>query len=372
VSHSMRVEHPNLKQFRQEGCLSYIFYDAARDRAQSGSGEAILIDPRADLLEEYREYLSEHHLKPSLVVDTRVHWHHLSGSHFVSEHYGVPIAMSRHTDSQRATRRLSQGERLRAGRWELEVLETPGVSPDALCLHGHGMLLVGDTMQIGVPARADLPGGDPAALWRSLHEVLGALPDDTVVLPGYDLQSLLFSTLGVERKRNPDWLAGSSEALARAKAEETAPRGDGDLKRRFEYNRSLRPDDNAESHFGNGLPPPARGGRDTPGVASISVEKYAHKLKERPDGVLFVDVREPSEFAEGHMPGAINFPLSELSLHLRELSAAKRVYFSCRIGRRSRLAARTLDYLGFSDVVDVSGGFQAWQNAGLPLSPGSG
>ena len=198
------------------------------------------------------------------------------------------------------------------------------------------------------------------ACWRGL-------PHDTVVLPGFDRPGLLFSTLQVERERNPDFRAASAAELERIKREEPPARGEGDLRRRFAYNRERSPVDNAESHFGSGLPPSPSRQAGEGGFASINVEKYALKLKKHEPGTLFIDVREPEEFVAGHMRGAVNYPLSELSFHLSELAAAKRIYLSCRIGRRSRLAARTLDYLGYSDVVDVSGGIQAWQTAGLPV-----
>jgi rhodanese-related sulfurtransferase len=114
------------------------------------------------------------------------------------------------------------------------------------------------------------------------------------------------------------------------------------------------------------MPAPAVSGAAR-GVATINVEKYALKMKERAPGVHFLDVREPDEFRAGHMPGAVNYPLSELALHLEELARYKRIYVSCQAGRRSGPAARTLDYLGFPDVVNVSGGFKAWENAGLPV-----
>jgi rhodanese-related sulfurtransferase/glyoxylase-like metal-dependent hydrolase (beta-lactamase superfamily II) len=359
------LEHPGLKQFRQEGCLSYIFFDAAK----SGRREAIIVDPRADLMEEYREYLAEWSLEPVLVVDTALHWHHLSGSHLFVESYRIPVAMSARTECERVTQRLHHGDEVRAGRWSLKTLETPGVATDAICLQGQGLLLAGDTLQIGAAARTDLPGGDVAALWNSLQKVLSVLPQGTIVLPGFDRPGFLFSTLEVEKKKNPDWRHATAAQLASAKAEEDAPRGEGDIRRRLEYNRSTHPSDNAESHWGSGMPP-SPSLRDNHGMASISVEKYAQKLKGRTPGTLFVDVRERSEFVDGHMPGVLNFPLSELSLYLDKIAAAKRVYVSCRIGRRSRLAVRTLDYLGFSDIVDVSGGFQAWKNAGLPVTEG--
>jgi rhodanese-related sulfurtransferase len=102
----------------------------------------------------------------------------------------------------------------------------------------------------------------------------------------------------------------------------------------------------------------------------ISVEKCAQKLKTHPSDTCLLDVREASEFEGSHIPGSVNVPMSELALHVEELARFKRVYVLCQSGRRrSELAARTLDYLGFQDIVRVKGGFQAWTGMGLPVAP---
>src|SRR4051812_272325 len=130
---------PGLKQFRQEGCLSYLVFDPA-------SRAGALVDPRADFIEDYRQYIAENRINLSLVVDTRLHWHHLSGTHLLAETFGAQVAMSSRTESKRVTRKLVAGEQLLVGKLAFRVLETPGVSPDAICLHGEGMLFCGETL----------------------------------------------------------------------------------------------------------------------------------------------------------------------------------------------------------------------------------
>ena len=63
----------------------------------------------------------------------------------------------------------------------------------------------------------------------------------------------------------------------------------------------------------------------------------------------------------------VNIPLSELGMHLGEISRHPRVYLSCLSGGRSGLATRTLGYVGLQNVVNVTGGFRAWKNAGHPV-----
>ncbi|MBS1240441.1 MAG: rhodanese-like protein [Proteobacteria bacterium] len=82
---------------------------------------------------------------------------------------------------------------------------------------------------------------------------------------------------------------------------------------------------------------------------------------------LVVDVREPDEFADGHIPGAINLPLSAFSADRLPPHAGKLVVLNCLGGKRSGLA---LDQCNVArSVVDTHlvGGFGAWTQAGLPV-----
>ena len=84
---------------------------------------------------------------------------------------------------------------------------------------------------------------------------------------------------------------------------------------------------------------------------------------------LLLDVREPAEFSSGHLPKAINVPLSQLAGRGGELGkyAGRPVVVYCQAGGRSRRAAGALSKLGFKDVHNLAGGIQAWKQAGLPV-----
>ncbi|PSL38009.1 rhodanese-related sulfurtransferase [Labedella gwakjiensis] len=84
------------------------------------------------------------------------------------------------------------------------------------------------------------------------------------------------------------------------------------------------------------------------------------------DGVTVIDVREPDEFAGGHVPGAVNVPLQTVPDSLDRFDPEKPVYLICQAGMRSERAATFLDARGF-DTVNVTGGTSAWASAGLPL-----
>ncbi len=80
-----------------------------------------------------------------------------------------------------------------------------------------------------------------------------------------------------------------------------------------------------------------------------------------------VDVREPEEWAGGHMPGALFIPLAELSTRTGDLDRAKPVITVCRSGQRSLVAVEILQRAGFTEVASMEGGMIAWAEAGHPI-----
>lgn len=75
--------------------------------------------------------------------------------------------------------------------------------------------------------------------------------------------------------------------------------------------------------------------------------------------ISIIDVREVDEFAEGHVPGAVNIPLSELESRYKELEQDRHHYIICRSGRRSLDACSFLNNKGY-DTTNVEGGTLAW------------
>ncbi|HSN17327.1 MAG TPA: rhodanese-like domain-containing protein [Gammaproteobacteria bacterium] len=100
-------------------------------------------------------------------------------------------------------------------------------------------------------------------------------------------------------------------------------------------------------------------------------EITSEELQARLGAVRIIDVREPAEFAAGHLPGAINIPRGVLEFQvegqpgLADRSAA--IVLQCQSGGRSALATVAMQELGYKDVVNLAGGFAAWKAAGLPV-----
>jgi hydroxyacylglutathione hydrolase len=94
------------------------------------------------------------------------------------------------------------GDTTTVGDVPVTFVHTPGHTPGSLCFLAGGNLISGDTLFIGSCGRTDLPGSDPAEMYRSLNQTLRNLPEDTVVYPGHNYADRPTSTIGQEKRRN--------------------------------------------------------------------------------------------------------------------------------------------------------------------------
>lgn len=104
--------------------------------------------------------------------------------------------------------KVDNHDTLAVGRLTLTFLHTPGHTPGSQCFlveeaGAPGRLVSGDTLFLGSCGRVDLPGGDPEALFDSLRNRLGRLPDDTLLYPGHFYAAEPFATLGEQKRTNP-------------------------------------------------------------------------------------------------------------------------------------------------------------------------
>ena len=101
-------------------------------------------------------------------------------------------------------------------------------------------------------------------------------------------------------------------------------------------------------------------------MREISLEQFA-AAHER--GATVVDVREPFEYVDGHVPDAILLPMSQLASRLDELDRQSPVYLICASGNRSLAMVDLLAHRGF-DAWSVAGGTAAWARSGRPVEQG--
>jgi phage shock protein E len=102
--------------------------------------------------------------------------------------------------------------------------------------------------------------------------------------------------------------------------------------------------------------------------STVDVHELA-RLREQAE-ILILDVRTAGEFADGHMPGALNIDVQVLGRSLTKLETYKDqpVYVSCRTSNRSRVASQILVDAGFTDVTQVLGGYSDWETSGYEVA----
>jgi rhodanese-related sulfurtransferase len=106
--------------------------------------------------------------------------------------------------------------------------------------------------------------------------------------------------------------------------------------------------------------------RSAPKVQQVDIEALE---KHAPETVV-LDVREPEEYAHGHVPGAVNVPQAEIASRLDEIPRDRPLIIVCQAGYRSLRAAQFLRQVGFDRVTSVTGGMEAWEASDLPVAFG--
>jgi rhodanese-related sulfurtransferase len=106
-------------------------------------------------------------------------------------------------------------------------------------------------------------------------------------------------------------------------------------------------------------------------IPSIDVAEAERRLREDPAGPILLDVREVSEFVAVRVPGAVLLPTSLFQARVGELPADRPLMVVCHLGSRSAAVTGFLMRTGRTDVVNVTGGMDAWERAGLPVRRGT-
>jgi rhodanese-related sulfurtransferase len=100
---------------------------------------------------------------------------------------------------------------------------------------------------------------------------------------------------------------------------------------------------------------------------TVSVSQ-ASALRAR--GALLIDVRQPEEWVQGHVPGSALIPIDDLPSRLRELPRDRTIVVVCHSGKRSRFGRDVLLKAGFTQVASMSGGLAQWEAQGQPIVTG--
>jgi rhodanese-related sulfurtransferase len=109
-------------------------------------------------------------------------------------------------------------------------------------------------------------------------------------------------------------------------------------------------------------------------VKKLTIEEFDKARQEK--GAIILDVRSPQEFNQGHVPGAVNVPVAgpgseEFEKRVGVIDRSKPVLIHCMRGTRSASACQKMEKMGFTQLLDFSGGFAAWKQASKPIEEGS-
>ncbi len=183
--------------------FTYILFDA-------NSREAVIIDPVDHQLSRDLQVLREHGLRLVWAIETHAHADHITSAGLLAEHAGARTAAPEGCQIGTAAVQLTDGQRLPFGSQQLHCLYTPGHTAGSMSYfwetpgpHGPARhVFTGDTLLINGCGRTDFQSGSAEALYRSLTQVLFALPEDTTVWPGHDYQGRTHSSIGQEKRGN--------------------------------------------------------------------------------------------------------------------------------------------------------------------------
>lgn len=184
--------------------------------------ECIIIDPGCSNHseeEKLRDYITNESLKPVAQVITHYHIDHILGIEFVKNTWGLPaIAHAKGNlfwqnkkmgyefglDASKIVEPeifVEEGEKIRFGNSELDVIYVPGHADGSICLinHNQKFVIAGDVLFYGSIGRTDLPSGDFDILKKGISEKLFTLDDNYIVYPGHGQKTVI----GMERLHNP-------------------------------------------------------------------------------------------------------------------------------------------------------------------------
>jgi glyoxylase-like metal-dependent hydrolase (beta-lactamase superfamily II) len=194
------------EQFRMErGCLGYVVAD-------TGTRRAAIVDPEVEMVEPMLNFVFEHGLKPSYIIDTHTHADHISGARELKAKTVAKVVMHENAPSSAVDLRLEDGDRLwLSDELSLKFLHTPGHAKDLVSILLPGRILTADALLLGSCGRTDLPNGNSTRQYHTLYYVLKSLPGELLVYPGHDYKDRSYSTLCEEKESNPKMNFSSEE-----------------------------------------------------------------------------------------------------------------------------------------------------------------
>jgi sulfur dioxygenase len=327
------------------------------------SRDALLIDPVDEQIDRDLATLREYGLKLVWTVETHAHADHITSAGRLAELAGAKTAAPLGCGIGTAGVQLQDGDTLKFGGEVLKAMHTPGHTAGSMSFLWRDHVFTGDTLLINGCGRTDFQSGSAEALYRSLTQILFALPDDTIVWPGHDYQGRSCSSIGREKTTNAR-VAGKTEAEFVA------------LMNSLNLPRPRRIDEAVPANLTSGLrhdvdgalqmqPLPASGAHQGTYAGDVAPE-LAWRWVQSGEAVM-VDVRTDAEREwVGFVPGAVpvawkQWPGMALNpsfdQQVREASGGKKLVLLCRSGVRSVAAAKRATELGL-EAYNILEGFE--------------
>ena len=346
------------------GCLAHASYMLASEE------EAVVVDPQRDI-ELYLKAAADHGVVIRHIFESHLHADFVSGHRELAARTGATIYMGAQAGATFPHVPVQDGFQLKFGKASIRVLETPGHTPESICMvitdeeksSAPWAVLTGDTLFIGDVGRPDLsPRHTPAQLagllYDSLHGKLLTLADNVLVYPAHGAGSLCgknmraerSSTIGTERLTNYALQVKSRDEFVRQLTSNLPSRPEYFLKD-AEINRTG-----------------AAALSDLPALRAIEPAELKTMLSA---GEIALDVRSNEEFAAGHVPGSVNIALGGqfASWAGTVLGLSAHPVLIAESGEQLEEARLRLTRVGI-EVLDgyLHGGLAAWKQAGFPIA----
>lgn len=346
------------------GCLAHGSYLLGSD------GEAVVIDPQRDV-DQYLEVAAEAGLTIKYIIETHLHADFVSGHRELAEKTGARIVFGAKSGASFPHTAVKDGDTLKVGTVSLSILETPGHTPESICIlakdsadDSPAKLFSGDTLFIGDVGRPDLVGSKgysdkemAGLMYETLHKKLLSLPVDVELFPAHGAGSLCGKHLSNER----------SSTIGQ--------------ERQFNYAlKTMTKDQFVEMLTADQPEVPAYFAKDVElnrrGAANLSslerplplvATEVANEIQR---GAIVLDVRSASEHASGFIRGSLNIGLggqfASWAGTLIEIGTP--IIILANDLTQVDEAVNRLARVGFETVIGyLENGISSWTDAGLEL-----
>jgi glyoxylase-like metal-dependent hydrolase (beta-lactamase superfamily II)/rhodanese-related sulfurtransferase len=352
------------RQFKVEGlgCYSYLI-------GCPGAGVAFVVDPERHA-GRYLETAEQEGMRITHIFDTHLHADHISGAVELADKSGATVYVHSAVQGKYPHKTVQNGDRFTFGVAEVEILETPGHTPNSITLAVADtsrsaetmLLLTGDLLFVGDIGRPDLAGADLLEqqiqnLYNSLYKTLSRFEDWVEIYPAHGAGSLCgkgmsskpMSTLGFERKHNSLLNGMPFDEFRKIMAGSFQVRPPGFVE--------IAKNNRSTPHALGSLPEVGR-------LSTFEVENL------RSQGAILIDVRQATSFGASFIPGSLSIGLTPQSATWLGMVAQmdNEIVIVSDAEADAHTAAHQFRRVGFDKILGfLDGGILNWANSALPL-----